>query len=144
MAKGRILRKLFRVLIVGMALAASSVAVTLFVMARKDKEHGRFLSTGKSVNQFLASYKHGVEESFKNKNVAEVMKFYSERYASPGQGRWILKPDQEAGDVACFVLKADGQRDYAKTDLRAETEAYMNDLTSVDDVKFKIDMIEKI
>ena len=87
MARRRILRKLFRVLIIAIALAAASVAVTLFVMARKDKEHERFLNTGKSVNTFLASYKHGVEESFKKKDIAELMKFYSERYASPGRGR---------------------------------------------------------
>ena len=73
------------------------------------------------------------------------MKFYSESYASPGRGRWILKPDQEAGDVACFVLKSDGRKDYAKVELKgSETEDYLNDLTSVDDVKFKIDMIEKV
>jgi len=144
MARRRILRKLFRVLIIGIALTGVGAALTLFVMARKDKEHERFLNTGKSVNQFLAGYKHGLEESFKKKDVAEIMKFYSERYASPGRGRWILKPDQEAGDVACFVLKSDGQRDYATADLRNENEAYLNSLTSIDDVKFKIDMIEKI
>lgn len=144
MARRRILRILLRVLIVGTALAGAIIALSLFVMARKDKEHERFLNTGKSVNSFLASYKHAVEDSFKQRDVTEIMQFYSERYASPGRGRWILKPDQEAGDVACFVLKSDGQKDYAKADLRADTEGYLNDLTSVDDVKFKIDMIEKI
>jgi hypothetical protein len=144
MARRRILRILLRVLIVGIVLAGASIALSLFVMARKDKEHERFLNTGKSVNSFLASYKHAVEDSFKQKDVNEIMQFYSERYASPGRGRWFLRPDQEAGDVACFVLKSDGQKDYAKADLKAETEGYLNDLTSVDDVKFKIDMIEKI
>lgn len=144
MAKRRFLRKLLRVVIIAIALVAASVAVTLFVMARKDKEHERFYNTGKSVNQFLANYKHGLEEAFKKKDVAEILQFYSERYASPGRGRWILKPDQQAGDVACFVLTPDGQKDYLKADLKAESESYVNDLTSVDDVKFKIDMIEKV
>src|SRR6266850_5818532 len=130
MVRRRLLRRVVRILIVGIVLAAASVALSLFVMARKDKEHERFYNTGKSVNQFLANYTHGLEESFKKKDVAEIMQFYSERYTSPGRGRWILKPDQEAGDVACFVLKADGRKDYVKADLKDEAERYLNSLTS--------------
>ena len=144
MAKRRILRNLVRVLIIGIALVGAIIALSLFVMARKDKEHERFFNTGKSVNVFLANYKHGLEESFEKKDVTEIVRFYSERYASPGRGRWILKPDPGASDVACFVLKADGRIDYAKHDLKDETEDYLNGLTAVDDVKFKIDLIEKI
>ena len=92
MARRKILRVLLRVLMIGIVVVGAGVALSLFVMARKDKEHVRFLNTGKSVNQFLASYKHGVEESFKSKNVAEIMNFYSERYASPGRGRCAVQP----------------------------------------------------
>ena len=144
MAKRRILRNLVRVLIIGIALVGASIALSLFVMARKDKEHERFFNTGKSVNVFLANYKHGLEESFMKKDVTEIMQFYSERYGSPGRGRWIFKPDPGASDVACFVLRADGRKDYAKHDLKDETEDYLNGLTAVDDAKFKIDLIEKI
>ena len=63
MAKRRILKKLLRVLIVVAVLAIAIFAFSLFVMARKDKEHERFFNTGKSVNQFLATYKHGLEEA---------------------------------------------------------------------------------
>ena len=80
-----ILRNLLRLLIVVGVLSVACLVLTLFVMARKDKEHERFLNTGKSVNQFLANYKHGVEESFKKKDAAEIIQFYSERYASPGE-----------------------------------------------------------
>src|SRR6266436_3251739 len=144
MAKRRILRNLVRVLIIGIALVSASIALSLFVMARKDKEHERFFNTGKSVNVFLANYKHGLEESFKKKDVKETMQFYSERYASPGRGRWVLKPDQETSDVTCLVLRAEGRKDYAKNDLKAETESYLSDLSAVDDVKFKIDLVEQV
>src|SRR5258707_9387364 len=144
MGTRRILINLIRVLIIGVMLLGASIALTLFVMARKDKEHERFFNTGKSVNTFLASYKHGLEESFKKKDVKEIMKFYSDRYASPGRGRWILQPDPKASDVACFDLKADGRKDYAKPELKDETEDYLNSLTAVDDVKLKIDVIEAV
>jgi len=144
MAKRRILKKLLRVLIVVAVLAIAIFAFSLFVMARKDKEHERFFNTGKSVNQFLATYKHGLEEAFKKKDASEITQFYSDHYASPGRGHWVLKPDQDAGDVACFTLKSDGRKDYAKADLKDEFSSYLNSLASVQDIKFKIDMIEKV
>src|SRR2546425_584476 len=138
MARRRILKKLARVLIVVVALVVAIFALSLYVMARKDKEHARFFNTGKSVNQFLATYKHGLEEAFKKKDVSEITRFYSSRYASPGRGRWVLKPDQNASDVACLVLTADGRKDYAKADLEDEFKSYLNGLASVQDIKFNI------
>jgi hypothetical protein len=144
MAKRRILRALLRILIVVCFGLAAVVALSLYVMARKDKEHERFFNTGKSVNQFLASYKHGLEEAFKKKDTTELMQFYSERYASAGRGRWVLQPDQEAGDVTCFALRAEGSKDYTRGDLQDEFKNYLNGLASVQDIKFKIDMIDKV
>src|SRR2546426_972891 len=139
-----ILRALLRVLMLGSVLAAAIIALSLFAMARKDKEHERFFNTGKSVNQFLANYKHGLEEAFKEKDASKITQFYSEAYASAGRGRWVLEADHDEGDVACFVLKADGRNDYTKADLKDEFSTYLNGLASVQDIKFKIDMIEKV
>src|SRR5258707_2114380 len=55
-----------------------------------------------------------------------------------------VKPDQDAGDGACFTLKVEGRKDYAKADVRDEFNDYLNSLASVQDIKFKIDMIEKV
>ncbi len=55
-----------------------------------------------------------------------------------------MKPDQDAGDGACFTLKVEGRKDYAKADVRDEFNDYLNSLASVQDIKFKIDMIEKV
>jgi hypothetical protein len=144
MAKRRLIGKLLRLMIVGIFLAVVGVGMSLFVMARKDREHERFFNTGKSVNQFLASYKHGLEEAFKQKDANDILQFYSETYNSPGRGRWLLRPDKQAGDVTCFVLRPEGRKDFAKADLKAETENYLNELTAVEEVKFKIDLIEKV
>jgi hypothetical protein len=55
-----------------------------------------------------------------------------------------LRPEREEGDVSCSVKKAIGEKDYAKSDLEDEVTSYLNSLASVEDIKFKIDMIEKI
>ena len=132
-----------RFLIAACCATAAIVGLTLFVMARKDKEHARFFNTGKSVNAFLNDYKHALEDSFKRQNVSGTMAFYSGHYASPARGRWILKPDLTQGDVASFKLISDGGKDYAKDDVRDEITNYLKSLSAVDDIKFKIDLIEQ-
>lgn len=144
MARHRILKRLAKLLIIVSVVLCAAIALSLYVMARKDKEHDRFLNTGKSVNTFLSSYKHGLEEAFKKKDAAEVAHFYSERYSSQGRGQWVLKPDRDEGDVACLVMKTEGQKDFVKADVEDELNAYLNSLAAVDDIKFKIDMIEKV
>src|SRR5207253_10503127 len=136
MARHRILKRVLKLLAAAAVSLGVVIAVTLFVMARKDKEHDRFFNTGKSVNQFLGKYKHALEESFKKREASAVAQLYSERYSSPGRGQWGLRPDREAGDVACLVVKAEGQKDYTKADLEAEVNSYLDSLASVEDIKF--------
>ena len=139
----RIVKIITRFLIAGCCVLAAIVGLTLFVMAGKDKEHARFYNSGKSVNAFLNDYKHALEDSFKRRDFSETMALYSDRYASPARGRWILKPDLTQGDVASFKLVSDGRKDYAKGDVRDEIANYLQGLSAVDDVKFKIDLIEQ-
>ena len=139
----RIVKIITRFLIAGCCVLAAIVGLTLFVMARKDKQHARFYNTGKSVNAFLNDYKHALEDSFKRQDFSETMAFYSDRYASPARGRWVLKPDLIQGDVASFKLVSDGRKDYAKGDVRDEMANYLQSLSAVDDMKFKIDSIEQ-
>lgn len=144
MARRKILKRLVKIFVFAAVAVCLAVPLSLYVMARKDKEHDRFLNTGKSVNTFLGDYKHGLDEAFKKKNADEVSHFYSDHYSSPVRGRWTLKPDREEGDVSCLVMKSEGQTDYTKANLTSEVNDYLNGLTAVDDIKFKIDMIEKV
>ena len=91
----RMIRRLARVLIVACVLAVAAVAILLLITARQDKVHAAFLSTGRSVNSFLGDYKHALEDSFKSKDVSEVLAFYSDRYAAPGRGHLRLTPDKK-------------------------------------------------
>src|SRR5260370_416077 len=140
----RRLKALARILIVSSITIAAAVAVALYVMARQDAQHARFYNTGKAVNKFLSDYNHALKNAFEKKKTSEIAEFYSERYFSPGRGKWVMKREKDAGGVACYKLTAEGQNDYGKNDVRDEIAGYMLGLASIEDIKFKIDMIEKI
>jgi len=140
----RRLKSAARILMFLSAAMGVAIAIALYAMARKDEQHARFYNTGKAVNNFLSSYNHALKDAFEKKDTSEMEGFYSERYVSPGRGRWELKREEDAGDVTCYRLAPEGQYDYRKTDVRDELARYLRGLASIEDIKFKIDMIEKI
>jgi hypothetical protein len=138
------LKKLARVLIVLSLLVCVVAALTLYVMARKDKMHARFYNTGKSINKLLSDYNHALKDAFNKKDTAQLIRFYSDSYSSPARGRWVTRRDNDESDVACYRLIAEGADDYDKTDLRDELAGYFAGLASIEDIKLKIDMIERV
>jgi hypothetical protein len=135
---------LMRVLLVSTLVAGAGVGLASYVMAHKDAEHAKFYNTGKSVNGFLSDYNHALKEAFEKKDASPVLRFYSDRYASPGRGRWTLKPDGGESDVAIARVRVEGNQDYRKADLQNEIREYVDGLAAIDDIKFKIDMIQKV
>jgi len=135
---------LMRVLLVLIVVAGAGAGIGPYMMARKDAEHAKFYNTGKSVNSFLSDYNHALKEAFEKKDASPVLRFYSDRYASPGRGRWTLKPDGAESDVAIARLRVEGNQDYRKADLQNEIREYVGGMAAIDDIKFKIDMIQKV
>ncbi len=140
----RKLKRLAQVLAALSLILAVAVATALYVMARKDKQHARFFSTGKSVNNFLSDYNHGLKDAFDKKDASELTRYYSDGYFSSGRGHWVMNRDKDEGDIACYRVLAEGRDDYRKADVRDEISRYLQGLTAIDDIKFKIDMIEKV
>jgi hypothetical protein len=144
MAKRKILKTLLKTLGVLLVLAGLAAGVALYVMARKDKEHARFYNTGKTVNAFLGGYSKAIKEGFERRDAAPVAALYSERFASPARGRWVMQDDRGEGDVAILRLASDGRRDFAKSDIAGEVARYFDTLASVKNIWTKIDMIEEV
>ena len=140
----RRLKSLARILILSSITISVAIAIALYVMARKDAQHARFYNTGKAVNKLLSDYNHALKDDFENKTTSQLAQFYSDSYLSPGRGKWAMKRDKDAGDVACYSLAREGQNDYNKNDVRDEIARYLRGLASIEDIKFKIDMIEQI
>ncbi|PYT09038.1 MAG: hypothetical protein DMF60_03395, partial [Acidobacteria bacterium] len=103
----RRLKALGRILIVASITIGAAVALALYVMARQDARHARFFNTGKAVNKFLSDYNHALKDAFEKKTTSELAEFYSDSYFSPGRGRWVMKRQKDAGDVACYRLAAE-------------------------------------
>ena len=140
----RRLKALARILITLGLITGVGIGIALYVMARKDAQHARFLNTGKAVNKFLSDYNHALKEAFDKKDASEVISFYSDSFSSAGRGKWVMEQDKNESDVACYRLVAEGQNDYNRADVREEIARYLQGLASIEDIKFKIDIIEKV
>src|SRR5262249_38231274 len=125
-------------------VAGGGIAIALYVMGHRDAKHARFYNTGKSINSFLSDYSHAVREAFQKRNADAVASLYSDRYLSPGRGRWETQQDKSQSDVSVFRLAAQGQEDFNKSNLRDEIFRYVGGMTSIDDIKCKIDMMKNV
>lgn len=143
-SKKRLLKTVATLAIVLLVIIVSVIAVALYVMARRDREHAKFFNTGKSVNVFLGNYTRALRESFDKKDPAPVMSLYSDRFSSPGRGRWEMKPANEESDVSISRVVISGRQDFDKQQLREEVVNYLAGMNSITNIWTKIDMIESI
>jgi hypothetical protein len=143
-SKKRLLKKLAMLTVVLLVIVGSVIAVALYLMARSDKEHAKFFNTGKSVNAFLGNYTRALRESFDKKDPALVMSVYSDRFWSPGRGRWQMAPASEESDVSISRVVINGRDNFDKQQLRGEIENYLDSIKSISNIWTKIDMIESI
>jgi len=142
--KKRLLATLTKLTVVLLVIVGSVIAATLYVMARRDKEHAKFFNTGKSVNVFLGNYTRAIRESFEKKDPAAVMSLYSDKFRSPGRGHWQMAPASEESDVSISRVVIEGRQDFDKQQLRGEVVNYLASINSITNIWTKIDMIESI
>jgi hypothetical protein len=144
MSKRRFLKTLAAIFIAVFAITGIAVGVALYVMARRDKEHAKFFNTGKAVNVFLGNYSRAIRESFEKKDPSSVMTLYSDRFRSPGRGRWEMTPAGEESDVSISRVVIRGREDFDKERMRAEVAKYLASIGSIKTIWTKIDMIEDV
>src|SRR5215472_15815573 len=115
---------LAKVLAVLVLVVVAGVSMALYVMSRRDAQHARFYTTGKSINSFLGDYSAAIREAVQKRNVDAVAGMYSDSYFSPARGRWETQQSKSESDVSVFRLDAQGQEDFRKTSLKAEIGRY--------------------
>src|SRR5688500_2410371 len=142
--KRRFLKALATIVIALVLLVGIAIAAVLYVMKQRDKEHAKFFNTGKSVNVFLGSYTKAIKDSFEKKDPAPVLSLYSDRFWSPGRGRWKMALANEESDVSVSKVVIKGQEDFDKQALRGEVVNYLASIASIKNIWTKIDMIEEV
>lgn len=142
--KRSLLRKFALVVVALAIIVTTSLTVVLYLMERRDKEHAKFYSTGKSVNVFLGNYSRSIRDAFDKKDSAPVLALYSESFSSPSRGRWVSKRDQDQSDVAVYRMTSEGGIDMDKAGLRDEVNGYLGSVSSIKNIWTKVDMIEHI
>ncbi|MDT4897003.1 MAG: enediyne biosynthesis protein [Acidobacteriota bacterium] len=144
MAWKRKIKLLARILIAVALVMTIGIAVALHVMGLRDKEHARFLETGKSINKFLSDYGHAIKDSFEQKNAAAVIHFYSESYSAPSRGRSVMQQGNDESGVSVLRVVSEGQETYNRESIADEVSAYLNTLASIQNIWCKIDLIEAV
>ena len=142
--KTRFLKALATIVIALVLITGGAIAAALYVMKQRDKEHAKFFNTGKAVNVFLGSYTKAIRDSFEKKDPAPVLSLYSDRFWSPGRGRWEMALANEESDVSVSRVVIQGQDDFDKQALRGEVETYLASIASIKNIWTKIDMIEEV
>jgi hypothetical protein len=132
------------------ALAASGLALSLgaaylwHAMKRWDAEHARFLTSGQSINLFFKDYAHDLTEAHRQGKPAIALASYSETFHSPHRGHWRLTEEQDLGGAARSVLRREGDEPADRAALAAELQAYFAGISRIEDLKCKVDLIERI
>jgi hypothetical protein len=142
--KKKLFKTLAKLTVVLLVIVGSVIAVMLYIMARRDKEHAKFFNTGKSVNVFLGNYTRALRESFEKQDPAPVMGLYSDRFWSPGRGHWRMTTSSAESDVSISRVVIEDRQDFNKQQLRGEVVNYLASINSISNIWTKIDMIESI
>jgi hypothetical protein len=142
--KKKLFKTLAKLTVVLLVIVGSVIAVMLYVMARRDKEHAKFFNTGKSVNVFLGNYTRALRESFEKQDPAPVMGLYSDRFWSPGRGHWRMTTAGAESDVSISRVVIEDRQDFNKQQLRGEVVNYLASINSISNIWTKIDMIESV
>ena len=137
-------QKVSWVIIVPFIVLLVLVPLTLHGLAEQDLEHARFYNSGKTINSFLSDYCKGWEAALAQSDPSRIIAAYSERYASPGRGRWTWAEEVPESGVAVAHRRTSDAADYSLSELSAETAEYLGTFNTIDRTICKIDLIETI
>ena len=130
------------------------VAVMLCVMAKQDAEHAAFYNTGASIKAFVGDYGKAVKAAFKAKDMSGIAIFFADDYpAKPRgdvdrhvlqRGQWSWEAIDRGHDVSAWKLTSAEPWLTNKAETVDDLSKYFQGMRSVEEIRSKIDMIERI
>jgi hypothetical protein len=109
-----------------------------------DREHAAFCQCGTSISAFLSNYAKAIQNAQALGDVSGLQSFYSNDYASDQRGHWRLDTAKDLGGVTLANLVSDEQGSINAHAVLAEWQQYLQGITRVDYIKYKISLIEEI
>ncbi|PON18568.1 hypothetical protein C2W62_07275 [Candidatus Entotheonella serta] len=122
------------------------------VMAKKDAEHAAFYNLGASVKGFVGEYGKAFEQAFISQTQEPIAAFYADRYPTMPRpdtlplrrGDWTWKATRRSDGVTTLTLQSAEPWLTSKTAVVDAYRAYTQDITSIRNIRSKIDLIERI
>lgn len=138
--------KLSIVTVIGLALG---LVYLNHRMAKKDAEFQKFYTLGAEIKNFAGAYGVALAAAFKTHGMTPVAPFYANTYpeSRPHQtalkrGRWVWQPGYDGPDVSSQTLEAAPPWITSKTAVIEDLANYLKGMSSIDEIRSKIDMIE--
>ncbi len=132
------------ILLALLLLIGAGVALAAVEMNRRDRQHERFYATGASVKGFLGDYCATLKAAFAAGDPELLRPLYSERYAAPRRGDWVLGPPEREGGADIHELRAVGGGDFDRERRLAEAADYLAGISEIDEAECKIHLIEEV
>jgi hypothetical protein len=137
-------RRILVALAVVALVSSLGLAYLWHAMRSWDAEHARFLDAGQGINLFFTNYAHDLAEAHRRGNPELVLSSYSQGYRSPRRGHWRLMEEQDLGAAVRSSLRSEGYEDFDRAALAGEIHAYFAGIASIEDVRCKIDLVERL
>ncbi len=129
-------------------------AMVLRTMAKKDAEHAAFYRTGAEIKSFVGDYGKALQASFEAHDMSPIAAFYADDYpTTPHQGagdnvlprgRWTWTRIDQGEDLSVFTLQSVEPWLSSQAEVTADLAAYLSGMTAVQEIRAKIDVIERI
>ena len=143
-------------IIVGITIVVLGIGVAamLRTMAKQDAEHAAFYNTGAAIKSFVGDYGKAVQAAFKANDLSQIAAFYADDYPTIPRGdtdsrvlrrgRWAWRAIDHGRDVSAWELQSVEPWLSGKAEVVDDLAAYLRAMTSVQEIRSKIDMIERI
>ncbi|MEQ1824612.1 MAG: VCBS repeat-containing protein [Pirellula sp.] len=133
-------RKWFRRIALGVAVAFVYVAIWgKLKLDTIERDAAELAEIGTSLNQFLKQF----GSAMMLRDIEGLMALHDDSYASPDEGLWDLKLQEDRDGVRVYEWHQINCKSYRKSDVRGQLEQHISNMGNLDEAKFKISTIKE-
>src|SRR5260370_24190460 len=100
--------------------------------------------TGQASIKLLNEYRSGVDDFVAKKDPSKILDCYAENYLSEHDGEWKENLKSDRDGVQVYEWEVENPRPLQKAETASEVTRYLDQITSIEESKFKLDSVEDI